>query len=190
LADYPGVREHAAIHELATDDLNSRQIDQIRELLWAAFADDEHGGFTEDDWQHALGGTHFVSELEGTVVAHASVVERSLHVDGVPLRTGYVEAVATLPAHQGRGHGSALMSAVNGLIERDFEIGALGTGSQGFYERLGWQIWRGPSAVRTERGDERTPDEDGYIMVLTTPSTPPIALTEPISCEWREGDVW
>jgi aminoglycoside 2'-N-acetyltransferase I len=190
LPDYPGVTEQRTIHELTSDALNSQQIAQVRQLLWAAFERDEHGGFDEDDWQHALGGSHFLAELDGVIVAHASVVERSLQLAGVPLRTGYVEAVATLPEVQGNGHGSALMREVNRLIATDYELGALGTGSQAFYERLGWQIWRGPSSVRTDGGEVRTPDEDGYIMALIVPNTPPIDIGAPISCEWRAGDVW
>jgi aminoglycoside 2'-N-acetyltransferase I len=82
------------------------------------------------------------------------------------------------------------MRRVNELIEREFELGALGTGSQPFYERLGWQVWRGPSFVRTATGDVATPDEDGYIMYLRTPRSSPIEPTAPISCDWRPGDVW
>lgn len=178
------------IRQLRTDELTAAEIDTIRELLRAAFAEDEHGGFTEDDWQHSIGGMHFVLEVEGTIVSHASVVERELHVDATPLRTGYVEAVATKPGQQRRGHGSAVMREVNEYIHEHYELGGLGTGSQGFYERLGWQTWRGPSSVRTDSGTARTPDEDGYILVLLTPSSPALALNAPISCEWRQGDVW
>ena len=35
----------------------------IRELLGSAFVDEE--GFTEEDWQHALGGTHVIAEQGG-----------------------------------------------------------------------------------------------------------------------------
>ena len=158
--------------------------------MFEAFAEDEHGGFTEHDWQHALGGLHFVAEQDGDVVSHASVVQREIHIGGVPFRTGYVEAVATKPAWRRRGYGSALMRDVARHIADEYELGALGTGSQPFYERLGWQVWRGPSYVRTEHGDERTPDEDGYILVLPTPSSPALDLTASISCDWRPGDVW
>jgi aminoglycoside 2'-N-acetyltransferase I len=179
------------IRRQTTAELTPADVAQIKALLLAAFAKDEHGGFTEEDWQHSIGGTHFTAEVDGSIVGHASVVERTLHVDGVPIRSGYVEAVATLPEVQGHGHGSALMREVAALIERDFELGALGTGSQGFYERLGWQIWRGPTSVITTQGQEPTPDEDGYIMVLLVPSTPPsVDLSAPIACEWRPGDVW
>ncbi|HEV2006591.1 MAG TPA: GNAT family N-acetyltransferase, partial [Candidatus Limnocylindrales bacterium] len=158
-------------------------------ILWAAFpAGDE--GFSEDDWQHALGGVHFVLELDGAIVAHAAVVERALEVDGRPVRTGYVEAVATHPARQASGFGTKLMAAVDGYIRETFALGALGTGSHHFYERLGWETWRGPSFVRTASGIRRTPDEDAYILVLVTGSGPALDLDAEISCEWRPGDVW
>jgi len=184
------VTDRHAIHKLATEQLSAQQIAEIRELLWSAFADDEHGRFTEHDWQHALGGTHFVAEVGSRIVCHAAVVERTLYVAGTPLRTGYVEAVATVPVEQCRGYGSAVMGTVNELIERDFELGVLGTGSQGFYERLGWRIWQGPSSVVTDGRETTTPDDDGYIMYLLTASTPPIDPAAPIACEWRPGDVW
>ena len=162
----------------------------VRALLFAAFEGDEHGGFTEDDWQHSVGGTHFIAEDGGRIVAHASVVDRDIRADGRPLRTGYVEAVATDPRNQRRGIGTALMKQVNQHLATAYELGVLGTGSQPFYERLGWFIWRGPSFVRTNDGDEPTPDEDGYIMAFLTPTTPELNLDGPISCEWRPGDVW
>ena len=133
---------------------------------------------------------HFVLELDGEIVTHASVVERELYVDDRPIRTGYVEAVATTPQHQGSGFGTTVMRDVAAYIEDRFELGALGTGSQGFYERLGWRTWTGPSSVRTPDGDRRTPDEDGYILVLSTPTSPRLDPGAPISCDWRPGDVW
>lgn len=178
------------VRQLRTEELTTAEVDAVRELLWAAFADDEDGAFSEDDWQHSIGGMHFVLDLDGRVVSHASVVERQLHVGGTPVRTGYVEAVATAVGQQRRGYGTALMREVNAYIGQHFELGGLGTGSQGFYEQLGWQIWRGPSSVRTAKGVDRTADEDGYILVLQTPSSPALDLAAPISCEWRPGDVW
>ncbi len=166
------------------------EIAAIRVLLERAFGSDEVERFTDDDWDHAVGGVHFVLDLDGEIIAHASVVERELHVDDRPLRTGYVEAVATAPDRQGAGFGSLLMADVTAWIRDRFELGALGTGRQGFYERQGWLTWVGPSFVRTRDGLRQTPEEDGYIMVLPTPSSPPIDLTVAISCDWRPGDVW
>jgi aminoglycoside 2'-N-acetyltransferase I len=173
-----------------TDELSRAEITAIRALLVAAFASDEDGGFADDDWDHAIGGQHFVLDLDGGIVAHASVVEREIHVGGHALRTGYVEAVATAPEQQGAGWGSLVMRDVSAFIRAGFELGALGTGRHRFYERLGWQMWMGPTSVRTPTGTEPTPGEDGHVLVLTTPTTPPIDLTGPISCDWRLGDVW
>ncbi len=179
------------VRQARTEELTAHEIDEIRTLLWAAFHHDvEDERFTEDDWQHALGGVHFIGTDAGRVVSHAAVVERELRAAEQPLRTGYVEAVATVPAEQRRGHGTAVMREVNTHIADAYELGALGTGSQSFYERLGWQVWRGSSSVRGPAGNVATPDDDGYILVLLTPSTPPLDLDLPISCDWREGDVW
>jgi aminoglycoside 2'-N-acetyltransferase I len=190
-ADSDDENGRTRLRRVPTAGLTAPEVAAIRELLWTAFESAQEGeGMTEDDWQHALGGMHFLLELDGKIVAHASVVERELHVDGRPLRTGYVEAVATAPQRQGSGHGSTVMSDVAAYVRDRFELGALGTGSQRFYERLGWLIWRGPSSVRTADGIRRTPDDDGYIMVLPTPSSPPLDLDAGISCEWRPKDVW
>ena len=41
-----------------------------------------------------------------------------------------------------------------------------------------------------ELGRERTPDEEGFIMILRTPTTPDLDAAAPIGCEWRPADVW
>ena len=181
--------EGRRVRRVPTDELTTAEVPALRALLWAAFPPGEEG-FTEEDWQHALGGMHFLLDDDGALAAHASVVERELHVAGRPVRTGYVEAVATTPAAQGRGLGTIVMRDVTAYVRAEYELGALGTGVHRFYERLGWETWRGPSAVRTVEGLVRTPEDDGYIMVLRTGTSPPLDPVTPISCEWRPGDVW
>jgi aminoglycoside 2'-N-acetyltransferase I len=178
------------VRRLATTELSGEEIAEIRQLMLVAFADDEHGGFDDEDWEHSVGGTHFVLRDGGRIVAHASVVDRDIRVGGAPVRTAYVEAVATLPELQGRGLGTDVMREVNDLVAERYQLGVLGTGSHHFYERLGWKVWRGPAYVRLAHGDQRTPDEEGDLLVLLTPSSPRLDLTEAISCEWRPGDVW
>ena len=175
---------------VATPDLTAVEIEAVRTVLWAAF-DEPEEGMTEEDWAHALGGVHVLLEVGGVIAGHASVVERELHVDGRPLRTGYVEAVAIHPGRQRSGLGSTLMTDIGVVIADRFELGALGTGSPTFYERLGWLRWAGPTFVRAPGGLLRTEEEDGGILVLATPRTPiELDLTAPISCDWRTGDVW
>jgi aminoglycoside 2'-N-acetyltransferase I len=156
----------------------------VRPLLDDAFG----GRFDDTDWAHALGGWHVVVRDCGTVVAHAAVVPRELHVDGRPVDAGYVEAVATAPGRQGEGLGTLAMREVDRLVRRHHQLGALSTGAHGFYERLGWERWGGPTYVR--RGDElvRTPEEDEGIMVLRV--APGVRLGAAISCEARTGDDW
>lgn len=178
------------LRRLRTDELTAAEIDAIRALLSVAFGEDEDERFTEEDWQHSIGGIHVLVDVDDVLAAHASVVEREIHVGDRPLRTGYVEAVAAVPALQGAGYGTIAMEAIDAIIRDRFELGVLGTGSHHFYERLGWRTWRGPSAVRTSRGLRVTPDDDGYLMVLDTPSSPALDFSAPISCEWRSGDVW
>ena len=178
------------LRRLRTIELTPAEVVEIRRLLDAAFWDDEEERFTQSDWDHSVGGVHFVLDDDGPIVSHASVVERELHVAGRPFRTGYVEAVATAPDRQGRGFGTMVMRDATAYVRDTFELGALGTGEQGFYARLGWTVWPGPSSVRTDEAERRTPDEDGYIMVLLTPASVDVDPAAGISCEWRPGDVW
>ncbi len=177
------------VRRVRTKDLTPDEVGAIRALVWAAFPPGEEG-FEESDWDHAVGGTHVVLEVDDRIVSHASVVERDLHAGGRHFRTGYVEAVATDPARQHEGFGTRVMREVGTHIAEHYELGALGTGSHGFYERLGWQTWLGPSSVRTSGGPVRTPFDDGFILVLLTPHSADLDLTTGISCEWRPGDIW
>jgi aminoglycoside 2'-N-acetyltransferase I len=171
----------------ATSDLDAASLAAIRGLLDAAFA----GEFSDDDWAHALGGTHATIEIGGGIVAHAAVVLRTLDFGPHRLRAGYVEAVAVRPDLQGTGLGTAVMRALGDVITRDLALGALSTGEWHFYERLGWERWRGPTWVRyPDGGRERTPDDDDSLMVLRTPASPALDPAAPAMCEVRPGDVW
>jgi aminoglycoside 2'-N-acetyltransferase I len=183
----PGVPQR--LRTVSTDGLAPTELRAIRVVMNVAFGTGEQA-FADEDWAHALGGLHVVLDLDGEIISHASVVERALEIGGRPYRTGYVEAVATDPRRQGQGHGTLVMEAATSYIRTTFDLGALGTGRHAFYERLGWQTWQGPAFVRSPNGEQRTPDEEGYILVLRTPTSPPFDLTEKISCDWRPGDVW
>jgi aminoglycoside 2'-N-acetyltransferase I len=182
-------RPHPLIRLVRSDALRPDEVVALRELFDEAWSDDVEG-FTDQDWSHAVGGMHVIVEAHGRVVGHASVVQRELHTAGQRLRTGYVEAVATRPNHQRRGLGSLVIGEVGELIDRTYRLGALATGVVGFYERLGWVVWEGPTFVRTEAGLLRTAEEDGNVLVRLTPTSPELDLSAPISCEWRPGDAW
>ncbi len=174
------------IQVVRSEDLSPERLDEIRALLMAAFDD----GFDDDDWNHTLGGWHVLAKDKALLLAHAAVVVRTLEVDGRAIRAGYVEGVATAPTRQGKGLGSLVLRRVGELLEAEFELGALSTGRHAFYERLGWERWRGPTFVRDGPNVERTADEDDGIMVLRYGTTSGLDLSLPISCETRPGDDW
>lgn len=134
------------------------------------------------------GSIHVLARLDGLLVSHACWVTRWLQPEGYqPLRTAYVEAVATRPAYQRRGFASLVMRRVADEIG-DYLLGALSPSDPAFYERLGWELWRGPMAIRTSAGLVYTPDEQA--MIYRTKRTPPIEVNTLLTAEWREGELW
>jgi aminoglycoside 2'-N-acetyltransferase I len=182
--------ERLRLRTAHTDQLAPGLLAELTRLCQAAFEESFEGV-----WERVGPGVHVMAEADGRVVAHAMIIDRPLYVGDemdVALDVGYVEHVATLPDEQGRGHGAAVMREVNGIIGDEYALGALATGSNGFYARLGWETWRGPTSIRMPDGERvRSPAEDGHVMVLRTARTPPrLALDEPIAVDWRAGDVW
>ena len=117
------------------------------------------------------------------LVGHAAVVPRTLWCAGQELQAGYVEGVAVRADARRRGHGSALM----GVVEAQrYDVLALSATVPEFYLRRGWQLWRGPTAVRTPAGVVRTPEEDGSVLVFGGALEQHAELV----CDWRSGDVW
>jgi aminoglycoside 2'-N-acetyltransferase I len=97
---------------------------------------------------------HVTGRVDDQLVSDAMWVTRWLQVaDLKPLRTVYVEGVATHPAYQRRGFASQIVQRLASEIER-YDIGALcpKTDVLPLYQRLGWGIWRGPLAIRSKDG--------------------------------------
>ena len=185
----PPYRGSVTVRTVRTRDLPPDELAALRSFLEEAWLD-EPEGFSQEDWEHALGGLHFVIEEDGRPVAHAAVVERQIQIGGLALSAGYVEAVATAAERRRRGLASAVMLDVGRYIDRTFELGGLSSGRHAFYGRLGWRVWRGPAFVRLGGELVRTPDDDGSVLVRLTPLSPELDLTAPISCDWRPGDAW
>ncbi|MEU9117231.1 GNAT family N-acetyltransferase [Streptomyces sp. NPDC048483] len=168
-----------------TADLDAVARKAARTLLYDVFDD-----MTAEDWEHALGGIHALVHEDGELIGHASVVQRRLLHSGRALRCGYVEGVGVRADRRGRGHGAAMMDALERVIRGAYDLGALGAADDAadFYAARGWQLWRGSSWVLTPDGIRRTTDEDGCLYVL--PTTAPLDLDADLMCDWREGDVW
>ncbi len=166
--------------------LDPEELQAIRALLDDAFA----GDVTEDDYEHALGGIHALVWEGRDLIAHGSVVMRRLLHEGRAMRTGYVEGVAVRPDRRRRGHGAALMAALERVIRGAYELGALGATDEAgtFYASRGWQLWTGTASVIAPTGIRRTEEEEGCIYVLSLNAR--LTPHGDLACDWRTGDVW
>jgi aminoglycoside 2'-N-acetyltransferase I len=135
-------------------------------------------------------GLHFIAYHDQQVVSHAVVTTRWVQPERLPiLRTAYVDAIATLPAYQRRGYGSAILRELVDQIT-DYDLACLETDRPAFYEQLDWQRWRGPRAGRASDGQLiRTPDQQ-HIMILRLPATPPLDLDRQLTIEIHAGRIW
>jgi aminoglycoside 2'-N-acetyltransferase I len=135
------------------------------------------------------GGRHFLGRVDGRLVSHAVVTTRGVQSPPGPvLRTAFVDAVSTLPAFQRRGSATAVMRRLGSEID-DYEIGCLQTDLIGFYERAGWEPWRGPLAGRHQDDLTFTPEQRG-VMVLRLPSTPELDLESLLTIERQPDRIW
>jgi aminoglycoside 2'-N-acetyltransferase I len=169
-----------------TADLDTGTLTAIRTLLDAVFEE----ALSDHDWEHALGGVHALVWEHGELVGHGSVVQRRLLHGGRALRAGYVEAVGVRASRRRRGHGAAAMEALERVIRGAYDLGALSATDEAaqLYAGRGWQPWKGPTSALTPAGIARTADDDGGIFVL--PVAVSLDLSGPLTCDWRDGDVW
>ena len=155
--------------------------------LCAAAFDEPWDGY----WERIGPAVHVLVREGDALVAHACFVERDLLAGALDVRAAYVEAVAVDPQRQGSGLGSVAMRRLGELIADGYPLGALATGSNAFYERLGWETWRGEIWLAQHGGRRRMPEQEGDLMVLRTSSTPPtLDITAPLLGWARAADPW
>jgi aminoglycoside 2'-N-acetyltransferase I len=179
-----GVPTGLAIDLRPTAQLQPAELDELRALCAMAYDEDFSHYFEE------VGpGVHLIGRLDGQLVAHAMWVTRMLAIAGCgPLRTAYVEAVATRPAFRRRGFAGALLARLAREIG-SYDLAALSPSGEGLYQRQGWLPWRGPLFIRDEGRLIPTPDE--RVMILRLPGTPAdLDLDAAMSAEWRRGELW
>lgn len=179
----PTTSEGLTLTCVAAADLSQPERAEIVALCTVAYDED-----FSDMFDVFPGSSHVLARLDGQLVSHAAWVTRWLQPEGLPvLRTAFVEAVATAPEHQGKGFASAVLRDLATRV-MDYELGALSSSDAAFYERLGWELWRGPLGIRTDPGIQPTPGEEA--MILRLPKTPPLDLNRGLTAEWRVGELW
>ncbi len=176
------------MERVASQELPASARDALRLLLAESYGEELSQYLTD------IGdGVHLLGWYGDSLVSHAMWVTRMLHVEGArPLRAAYVELVATLPSLQRRGLATRMMQRVVHDIRHEiprYDIAALSPALAPFYAELGWESWRGPLSVRTAGATTPTPEEE--IMVLRLAGTPPsLDVGQPLSVDWRPGEVW
>jgi GNAT superfamily N-acetyltransferase len=101
------------------------QFDLVRETQWSS-----------PDWT-------FLAFEGDELAAFYNLVERTVKIDGVPVRAAGLNNLVTLPAHRGRGFGSRLLRETAGqwIDSLGAEAGLLlcADALLPFYSRLNWQ---------------------------------------------------
>ncbi|MFI9625669.1 GNAT family N-acetyltransferase [Streptomyces sp. NPDC052042] len=193
----------AHTYQLAPADL-----DEIRAFLYAAF----EGEYSDEDWDHGLGGIHAYVRDGSGILAHGSVVQRRVVLAGRSYRIGYVEAVAVRADRRREGLGGRVMAALEQVVDGAYAFAALSASEAGvaLYAGRGWRMWPGRIAVQGPRGIERLPEEEGSAYVRGVaggnlpapagdlsavgtglPSGPGEASADSgtLVFDWRDGDV-
>lgn len=169
-----------------TADLTRAELRAVRALLDDAFG----GGFSDDDWDHTVGGVHaLVRDSAGDLVAHGSVVQRRGAHAGRSLRIGYVEGVAVRADTRRSGLGGQVMAALERVIDAAYELGALSASPDGagLYRARGWEQWQGAFAAYGPDGPVPLPDDESapYLRRVTAALDPAHTLL----FDWRGGDL-
>ncbi|MEU9049725.1 GNAT family N-acetyltransferase [Streptomyces sp. NPDC048384] len=170
-----------------TADLTPAELSAIRALLDDAF----DGDFSDEDFEHGLGGMHaLVQDDAGRVVAHGSVIMRRVRYRDRWLRVGYVEAVAVRADARRTGLGGRVMAELERVIDRAYDAGMLSASDEGaaLYAARGWEVWRGRVCALGPEGVVHLPDEEGTTFVraaLAGALDPAFELV----FDWRDGDV-
>ncbi|MFG3010811.1 GNAT family N-acetyltransferase [Streptomyces cinerochromogenes] len=165
-----------------TADLDAAELRRIRALLDDAF----DGDFSDEDWEHGLGGMHVLVQDGDGLAAHGALVMRRVRHGGRWLRTGYVEAVAVRADVRRTGLGGRVMAELERVVDRAYDLGALSASDEGalLYTARGWQCWPGQVHALSPDGIVRLPEEEGgvYVRGVLDPAGE-------LVLDWRDGDV-
>ncbi|MGW6735660.1 GNAT family N-acetyltransferase [Streptomyces sp. NPDC055013] len=170
-----------------TADLTPAELSEIRALLDDAF----EGDFSDEDFEHGLGGMHvLVRDDAGRIVAHGSVIMRRVRYRDRWLRVGYVEAVAVRADARRGGLGGRVMAELERVIDRAYDAGMLSASDEGaaLYAARGWEVWRGRVCALGPEGVVHLPDEEGTTYVRPALAGVPDPAFE-LVFDWRDGDV-
>ncbi|MEW1696702.1 GNAT family N-acetyltransferase [Streptomyces sp. NPDC093249] len=172
----------APTHEVGADRLRA-----VRLMLDTAF----DGDFSDDDWDHTLGGVHAWIEDARGIAAHGAVIQRRVLHRGRSYRVGYVEGVAVREDVRRRGLGGAVTAELERVIDGTYPFGALGASDDGaaLYRARGWQVWPGRLEALGPSGTVRLAEEEGYVFLRPAAGRALPGPDAALVFDWRDGDV-
>lgn len=172
----------APTHELGPDRLRA-----LRAMLDTAF----DGDFSDEDWDHTLGGLHAWAEDAHGIAAHGSLVMRRVLHRGRSHRIGYVEGVAVRAGLRRQGLGGRVMAELERAIDGAYAFGALSASDAGaaLYTARGWRLWRGRIETLGPAGIVRLADEEDSTYLRPAAGRPLPDPADPLVFDWRDGDV-
>jgi aminoglycoside 2'-N-acetyltransferase I len=170
-----------------SDELSDAERANVIEVCVAAHESEE---FRKLFTYFSGGDRHFLGYRGADLASHAVVSTRWLQPGGSDVVcTAYVDAVSTRPDMQRLGCSSAVMRRLAASID-DYDIACLQTDIPGFYERLGWELWRGPLAGRDGDRLIPTPEQRGVMVLRLARTSPTLDLDRPLSIEVQPDRIW
>jgi aminoglycoside 2'-N-acetyltransferase I len=114
----------------------------IGDWLRQQFSEESHDYTWSDvDW-------HVLLRVNGQLVSHVEIVERTGTVDGRPVKLGGIGGVVTLPEWRRRGLATAVLERAAAFMRDELKVAfGLLICSQDmmpFYRKLSWQVVEGP----------------------------------------------
>ncbi|MFC8671086.1 GNAT family N-acetyltransferase [Streptomyces griseorubiginosus] len=182
----PGLTEPVSVHVRHTEKLDEKELKELKGMLESVFGKER---YTQESWEHCLGGIHYLLRYGDKLVAHGALVPRYLRQGDMELRGVYGESMATLSDWRNLGFGTAIVALATAEIRRNYDIGVFAGSRYGFYRRLGWDKWRGPTFVETARGIELKGPDRGAVMFWL----PDHSIVDPdadLTTISRSGDDW
>ncbi|MFQ6144105.1 GNAT family N-acetyltransferase [Streptomyces seoulensis] len=170
-----------------TAELTPAELRAARALLDDAF----EGDFSDDDWDHTLGGVHALAYDGQGLAGHGAVVQRRARHQGRWRRVGYVEGVAVRGDVRRTGIGGRVMTALEEVVTRAYAFGALSASAAGapLYTARGWRPWAGPLCALGPDGVVRLAGEEGSTYLWPAPADADDPGAE-LVFDWRDGDVF
>jgi predicted N-acetyltransferase YhbS len=111
-------------------------IDRMDQLVFAGETDVGINEWADSDWM-------VLGRVNGEIVTQLGLLKRDIYVGGTRMTVGGVGGVATHPAWQRRGLGTALMRAAAKFLQTEIKVSfgllVCADETQPFYARLGWK---------------------------------------------------